>query len=244
MKKVAKVAKVETLSAPQGATLSTAHGKGEGKRRRLLVVDDQVMLLDVIERQFADDPDLELVGVAKESGEAISMAESLRPDVIMLDIDLGGEESGFDVLRELRSRRTEEKVERVVMVSMFDNPMYRNRAFELGADAYATKGVRFGTIRALLLGDDAYKPPEGDRGKFWRNAPEAAAAGSVPSLVSLSDRERAVVREILSGAYEKEVAGRLGISVSSVNTFLRRAMDKLGVATRAELLRLRHPLRH
>lgn len=206
-------------------------------RRRLLVVDDQVMLLDVIERQFDGDPELALAGVAKESSEAVSMAASLRPDVVMLDIDLGGEESGFDVLRSLRAEPPSGRPLRIVMVSMFDNPMYRNRAFELGADAYATKGVRFGTIRALLLDDRSYEPPEGDRGKFWRNSPEVAAGLAASPLQSLSERERSVVREVVGGAYEKEIADRLGISVSSVNTFLRRAMAKLGVATRAELLR-------
>ena len=237
------------------------------KRKRLIVVDDQVMLLDVIERQFADDPDLELVGVAKEAGEAVSMAETRSPDVIMLDIDLGGGESGFDVLRVLRGRNTvasgngkSEKAPstshvprspatavpapRVVMVSMFDNPMYRNRAFEFGADAYATKGIRFATLRALLLDDRSYEVPEADRGKFWRNAPEVVAGEASSPLLTLSERERAVMREILGGAYEKEVADRLGITVASVSTYLRRAMAKLGVSSRPELLRLRLTLYH
>ena len=246
------------------------------------------MLLDVLERQFAADAALELVGIAKEASEAISLAESLRPDIVMLDVDLGGSTSGFDVLRALRARNTVEsgkcKVEsekapstshfplstsreaaspstshvplststrgsaaaapRVVMVSMFDNSMYRNRAFELGADAYATKGIRFATLRALLLDDRSYAVPEADRGKFWRNAPEVVAGEASSPLLTLSERERAVVREILSGAYEKEVAVRLGISVATVSTYLRRAMDKLGVSSRAELLRLRLTLYH
>ena len=232
-----------TAKRPPSSAPSTG-AAGRAARKTLLVVDDQVVLLDVLGRQFEDDPAFYRVVTASSATDALEKAAELRPDIVMLDIDLGGAASGFDVLRAVRSDRPPSRggSPRVVMVSMFDNPMYRNRAFELGADAYATKGIRFDTLRALLLDDRDVPVPDEDRGKFWRNAAAVAAGEEASPLPSLSDRERAVVREILSGAYEKEVASRLGISVSSVNTFLRRAMAKLGVATRAELHRLRHPI--
>lgn len=212
---------------------------------RLFVLDDQVMLLDAIERILADDPAIELVGTASEATEAISAMTTLCPDAVMLDIDLGGELSGFDVLRVLKSPTANFGVParpRVVVTSMFDNPMYRNRAFELGADAYASKGLRFATVRALLLDDLDYKPPETDQGRFWRNSSEVLSGAIRSPLLTLSARERAVVRGVASGRLEKEIADSLGVSVSSVNTFLRRAMTKLKVQTRAELLRLRHAI--
>lgn len=203
-------------------------------KKRLLVVDDQVMLLDVLERQFADDPDLELVGLAKEAATVARLVRSLQPDILMLDVDLGGTVSGFDVLSAMRPL-----VPRIVMVSMFENAMYRNRAFALAADAYATKGVRFATLRALLLDDTSYAVPESDRGRFWRNSPEASPGELAARFPSLSERERAVVVAIAGGAMEKEIADRFGISVSATSTYLRRAMEKLGIKTRAELLHKR-----
>ena len=237
------------MNARQAADRSVRGGSGarrlsEGKRvpvrRRLLLVDDQTMLLDVLSRQFAQDPALELVGIASDAPSAVEKAAALRPDVVMLDIDLGGSASGFDVLKSMRQiMRPREGAarSRVVMGSMFDNLMYRNRAFELEADAYATKGVRFETLRSLLLDDRSFAVPAGDRGKFWRNDPAVAAGVAKSPLSSLSERERAVVGKIVGGAQEKEVSSLLGISVSSVGTYLRRAMGKLGVATRAELMR-------
>ena len=214
--------------------------KRQSKKRSLLVVDDQVMLLDVMERQFEGDPDIELAGSAAEASEALRFVRERKPDIVMLDVDLGGGDSGFDVLQALRALPGGGP--RVVMVSMFENPMYRNRAFNLGADAYVTKGVRFRTMRSVLLDDRAYEVPEGDRGKFWRNSPEAVAQPGSDPFQALSERESAIVREVVRGLSEKEIAADLGVTVSTVSTYLRRAMAKLGVATRAELLRLHHAL--
>lgn len=209
-------------------------------KKNLLIVDDQVMLLDVMERQFEGDPDIELAGSAAEASEALRFVREKRPDIVMLDVDLGGGDSGFDVLQALRALPGGGP--RIVMVSMFENPMYRNRAFNLGADAYVTKGVRFRTMRSVLLDDRSYEVPEGDRGKFWRNSPEAVARPGSDPFQSLSERENAIVREVVRGLSEKEIASDLGVTVSTVSTYLRRAMAKLGVSTRAELLRQRHAL--
>jgi len=214
--------------------------KKKPKKKKLLIVDDQVMMLDVMERQFEGDPDVELAGTAAEASEALRLAAEKKPDVVMLDIDLGGGDSGFDVLQALRAAPGGGP--RIVMASMFENTMYRNRAFNLGADAYVTKGVRFKTLRSVLLDDRDYVVPEGDKGKFWRNSPEAAARPGSDPFQSLSDRETAIVREVVRGLSEKEIAADLGVTVSTVSTYLRRAMAKLGVSTRAELLRQRHAL--
>ncbi len=206
-------------------------------RKRLLLVDDQMMLLDVMERQFQDDEAFEVVGVAASAPEAIRLAKELSPDVVMLDIDLGGGESGFDVLAALRA--IPGAGPRVVMASMFDNPLYRTRAFRLGADAYVTKGVRFQTLRALLLDDRAYEAPAADADKFWRNAEYMVSASGGGEYQALSERERAIVREIVAGLPEKAVAADLGISVAAVNTYRHRAMKKLGATSRSDLLSMR-----
>lgn len=208
-----------------------------GKRISVVLVDDQTMLLEALVRSFGGDPDIALAGTATDAASALEVIGEKRPDVVVLDVDLGAGGSGYEVLRALRAKSP---APRVVMVSMFENPIYRNRAFNLGADAYATKGVRFATLRALVLDDRSGAAPE-DAGKYWRPAPAASAGGARETLPALSDRERLVVRGIALGETEKSIGMEHGMSVSSVSTYLKRAMRKLGAATRADLLRLVSP---
>ena len=212
------------------------------RRKTLVLVDDQTMLLDVLAQSFAGDPDIELVGTAGDVDSALALVREKRPDLVALDMDLGGGGSGFEILRVLRSSSVSStsSAARVVMVSMFDNPLYRNRAFNLGADAYATKGVRFSTMRSLLLDDASAAAPE-DVGKYWRPPRGYAGGGGRDALPGLSERERLVVREIAGGATEKQIGIENGMAVSSVSTYLKRAMRKLGAATRSDLLRLFSP---
>ena len=198
------------------------------KRLRLLLVDDQLILLDVLRRRFQADNSFSVVAEARSATDALALAESENPDVVMLDVDLGHGESGFDVAASLRRASVHL---RIVMVSMFEHRMYRDRAFEVGADAYVTKGVRFETLRAVLLGRMESVCADEARCCWARPRGNQKSA-----CLTLTGRELDVVQALFAGMREKEAAERLSVSVSSVGTYLRRAMDKMGVATRAELL--------
>ncbi len=202
----------------------TGRGVSQGAALRVFLVDDHAMLLDVMRRQFEADIAFEVAGAAGNLSDAYAAIESCRPDVVLLDIELG-EESGLDAIGVLR--RINPGL-RVIMLSMFDQPICRDRAFELGADAYVTKGARFEALRALLLGEDA---DAGDMVRIWRRP----TGNMQSSRLTLTQRELQVVQKLAAGEREKEVAGDLDISVSSVSTYLSRAMLKTGMSTRAEL---------
>lgn len=198
-------------------------------RRSILLVDDQIILLDVLRRRLESDPRFDVVGEASSGSTAIELAAEVDPEIVMLDVDLGHGESGFDVAAKLRQSHSRS---RIVMVSMFEHPMYRDRAFEVGADAYATKGIRFEELCPVLLGDCRRAPACQER--YWLRPPD----GRRSAVLTLTRRELRVVQMLSAGMREKEAAEHLAISVSSVGTYLRRAMDKMGFSTRGELFQM------
>jgi len=96
---------------------------------RIVLVDDHVMFSDVLCRQFSEDPAFDVVATADTTAAALAAVSKQKPDVVLLDIELGGE-SGLDAIGKIRALHPGI---RIVMVSMFDHPVYRHRAFELGA---------------------------------------------------------------------------------------------------------------
>lgn len=188
---------------------------------RLMLVDDQTILLDTLRRVFDDDAGFKVVGVAADADTVCAQLDHASPDIVLLDVQLG-ETSGFDLIARLRMLRPDM---RIVMFSMYDHPMYAQRADELGADAYLTKGLGFELLRANLL--------------ELARIPARAADAATPAgpFGSLTPRELHVLRGTVLGHPVKEIASGLGIGLSSVGTYLQRARTKLGVETRAELLR-------
>lgn len=192
----------------------------------VVLVDDHALLLEAMRRQFDSDPAFKVVGIAESAAGLYELLARVRVDLILLDIQLG-EQSGLDLIADLRLRFNDI---RIVVISMFEQEIYRERAFALGAEAYVTKGAHFADLRALLLKGSVSASAAG---QIWVRSRMAKNVH-----LTLSSRELAVVGRLAQGAQVKEVADALGISLSSVGTYLRRAMDKLGVQTRAELFQL------
>lgn len=207
---------------------SAAKGCAKASRPlRVLLVDDHAMLLEAMRRQFEADPAFKVTALAESLDAMWAVLESRRVDVVLLDIQLG-RESGLDAIADIRDQWPKT---RVIMISMFEQTIYRDRAFELGADAYVTKGARFEDLRALLL-DERPIQADAEKDHIW---PRPRSAAGV--RLTLTPRELRVVKLLAEGYQVKEVADELGISLSSVGTYLRRAMDKAGLQSRAELFR-------
>ncbi len=180
---------------------------------RVAVVDDHPLVREgtaaIVER--ADD--MEITGVA-------GSLEELRPildtpvDVLLLDLRLG-QESGFDLLRDGTKR-----MPAVVVLTSYDYPQYADAALRLGAAGFVVKTAP----TAELL--DAIR----------RAAAGGLAFGVRPGNgVTLSSREREVLRLVVDGASNDEIGARLGISSRTVESHLRRLFERLAVASRTEL---------
>ena len=181
---------------------------------RVAVVDDHPLVREGTAALIDRQDDMEIAGVAASLEELRPILSSTTVDVLLLDLRLG-EESGFDLLR------SEQKpMPAVVVVTSYDYPQYADAALRLGAAGFVVKTAP----TAELL--DAIR----------RAATGGLAFGVRPGAgVSLSARERDVVRQVVDGASNDEIGGRLGISSRTVESHLRRLFERVGVASRTEL---------
>ncbi|MGH2445956.1 MAG: response regulator transcription factor [Candidatus Limnocylindria bacterium] len=181
---------------------------------RVAVVDDHPLVREGTASLIDRQEDMEIAGVAGSLDELRPILRDGTVEVLLLDLRLG-EESGFDLLRS-----EEGPMPAVVVVTSYDYPQYADAAMRLGAAGFVVKTAP----TAELL--DAIR----------RAASGGLAFGVRPGGgVSLSDREREVVRLVVDGASNDEIGTRLGISSRTVESHLRRLFERHGVASRTEL---------
>jgi two-component system, NarL family, response regulator NreC len=204
---------------------------------RVLIVDDHAVVRAGLRLLLSQQDDLEVVGEAADARQAIFEARALVPDVILLDVVMPGE-SGIEALPKLKAEAPQAKV---LVLSMQDDPRYVREAFAQGADGYVLKEAAdaevVAAIREVAAGGSYVHPTLGAR-MVAADAKERAAAAADP----LSEREREVLRLLALGHTNQEIAGQLYISVRTAETHRAHIMQKLGFATRAELVR--HALAH
>ena len=205
------------------------------KKIRLLIVDDHAVLRAGLRTLLNLQPDFEVVGEAAEGPEALEKVQRLQPDVVLMDISLPGME-GLEVTAELKKRHPNVKV---LILTMHEDQRYLYPALKAGASGYVVKRAAdtelIEAIRAAHRGDAFLHPSMAkvvvedyvDRSSKQQ---EAAEQG-------LSDREREVLRLIAEGRTYKEMANLLGVSVKTIETYRERIKEKLGLTTRAEMVR-------
>jgi DNA-binding NarL/FixJ family response regulator len=207
-------------------------------RIRVMLVDDHALVRAAVSQAIAA-PDIEMVGQAATAEEALRIAPELRPDVLLVDIDLPGMD-GVQLVRELSPRLPET---RIVMLTVSTSDRHLMDAVRHGAVGYLTKDV---TPEALLRAvRGAY---EGDLAMDQRLAAHlirrlVEKSRHIPTtadeadLSSLSDREEEVLRHLADGLTDREIAAALTISPRTVGTHVSSILHKLGVRNRAEAAR-------
>ena len=195
-----------------GALTEAAAGPG---RTRVAIVDDHPVLREGTAALLAAQPGLEIVGVAGSVEEAETLLATTAIDVVLLDIRLGTD-SG---LRLLSSAPADARPAIVVLTS-YDYPQYADAAMRLGASGFVLKTA---PITELI---DAIRIAAAG-GIAFRRRPVGA--------VRLSERELDVVRLVVEGRSNDEIAARLGIGAKTVESHLRRLFERLDVASRTEL---------
>ncbi len=199
---------------------------------RAVIVDDHAVVRTGIRLLLEREEDIEVVGEAGDARDAIFRARALKPDVILLDIVMPGQ-SGIEVLPSLLKEAPDAKV---LVLSMQDDPSYVREAFAAGASGYVLKEAAdeevVAAVREIAGGGRYVHPTLGAR-MVAADARERAAAEADP----LSDREREVLRLLALGHTNQEIAQMLYISVRTAETHRAHIMQKLGLSTRAELVR-------
>ena len=199
---------------------------------RVLVVDDHAVVRAGLRLLLDAQDDIETVGEAGDAREAIFEARSTKPDVVLMDVVLGGK-SGIEVTPELLHEQPET---RVLVLSMQDDPRYVREAFAAGAHGYVLKEAADAelvtAVREVARGGRYVHPALGAR-----MAAADAAAADAAEHDPLSDREREVLRLLALGHTNQEIAQMLYISVRTAETHRAHIMQKLRLETRAELVR-------
>ena len=193
----------------------------------ILVVDDHAIVRDGLARLLASDGD-HSVSQAVDGREALSLARSLRPDLIILDLNLPGL-GGLELLRRLVQIGSG----RILVLSMHAEPLYARRALEAGAAGYASKNV---APYELLT---AVRRVAGGRRYVEAEIAQALALGAgAETLDALSLRELEIMRLLAGGSSLAEIAAALGVGYKTVANTLTLIKSKLGVARTADLVRL------
>ena len=199
---------------------------------RVLVVDDHAVVRTGLRRVLDAEPDIETVGEAPNAERAVFEALESKPDVVLMDVVMPGN-SGIEGLPALLQALPEVKV---LMLSMQDDPHYVREAFEAGASGYVLKEAAdtdvVDAVRAVAAGESYVHPALGAR-LIAAESEERKRAESDP----LSEREREVLRLLALGHTNQEIAALLYISVRTAETHRAHIMQKLGLSSRAELVR-------
>lgn len=206
---------------------------------RVMLVDDHALVRSAV-RQALTAPDVEVVGEAATADDALLLAPELRPDVLLLDINLPGSD-GLRVLRELRPRLPETKI---VMLTVSTERRDLLDAIREGAAGFLTKDLApealLRTVRGIRRGDlpmSRAMAADVIRSLASRPAAPASAPGGDDVLGSLSAREGEVLRQLAAGLTDREIGEQLGISPRTVETHVGSILHKLNVRNRAEAAR-------
>jgi DNA-binding NarL/FixJ family response regulator len=191
---------------------------------KLLIVDDHPVVRDGLRGMFTGDDEFSVIGEAGNGAEAAVLAESLQPDVVLMDLRMPGTD-GVSAIRRMSERGVAAKV---LVLTTYDTDSDVLPAIEAGATGYLLKDTQqeelFRAVRAAARGEAVLSPSVATR-----------LLGQVraPAREPLSQRELEVLGMIARGATNREAAAKLFISEATVKSHLLHIYAKLGVKDRA-----------
>jgi DNA-binding NarL/FixJ family response regulator len=191
----------------------------------VLLVDDHALVRKGFRRMLEDDAAIAVIGEASEGEEAVRLALELKPKVVVMDCALPGI-SGIDATRRIRAKMPDATV---LMLSMHSEDTLVRQALEAGARGYILKNAL-----ELDLVNAIKRVAEGHLVLDPQIAKPAALKGERDS--GLTARELEVLRHIVAGKSNKEIAAELGLSANTVGVHRANIMDTLGIHKTAELV--------
>ncbi|MET7775279.1 response regulator transcription factor [Streptomyces mirabilis] len=204
---------------------------------RVVLADDQQLIRTALRMVIADIEDVEVVGEAADGEEAVTRAEELRPDVVVMDIRMPGVD-GIEATRRITTGAGES---RIVVLTTFDDDDYVYGALRAGASGFLVKDMAMddiiGAIRVVAAGDALIAPSVTRRLiQDFTSARSFEPARPRRDLTAITDREREVLTLVGTGLSNAEIAERLFISVATAKTYLTRLLSKLDARDRVQLV--------
>ncbi len=201
---------------------------------RMLIADDHIVLRSGLRLVIEAQPDMDVVGEADNGGQVLALAETLHPDLILLDLSMPGL-GGLETLPLLRKIVPES---RILILTMYDDEAYLRQALRDGAFGYVLKKAAdselIAAIHAVMRGE-VYVHPSMTQSLLQDFLPEKPTV-SVNPWDTLSDREREVLLLVARGYTSAKIAENLNLSSKTVETYRARGMEKLNLRSRAALV--------
>lgn len=201
----------------------------------ILIADDQELFREGLHTLLAIQPDLQVVGEACNGEEALRLAASLKPDVILMDLHM----PVLDGVAATRRMQSLQPASKVIVLTTFDDDVDVFEGLRAGAVGYLLKDVPSGklveAIRAVARGESFLQPSITSKviAEFARLSPYIAPTSQ--SLIEpLSEREREILRLLSQGASNKEISDRLVITTGTVKNHITNILAKLGVRDRTQ----------
>jgi two-component system, NarL family, response regulator DesR len=187
---------------------------------RIVIAEDQRMLLGALGSLLSLEDDMEVVGKASNGEEAVALAKELKPDVCVMDIEMPGK-TGLEAAEELKGLGC-----KVIILTTFARSGYFQRALKAGVSGYLLKDSPSeelaSSIRSVMGGRRVYAPELMDDVYSEENP--------------LTDREMEVLELVADGKNTKEIAGQLSITTGTVRNYISTILDKLQVTNRIEAI--------
>lgn len=216
---------------PEAQASLSGRGTGAGMIR-VLIADDHPLVRAGLKNVLREEADMSVVGEASNGRELLDLIRKEPTDVVLIDISMPGR-SGLDVLQEIKHDHPKLPV---LVFSMHPEDRYAIRALRIGAAGYLTKesppAELVKAIRKIVSGGKYVSPPLAEK-----LAIGLESASNRPLHENLSDREFQVMCMIATGKAVSEIAEELSLSISTVNTYRSRILDKMQMHTNAELTR-------
>lgn len=219
-----------TTHMSAGASAATDTTDTERTPIRILVADDHPVVRDGLVAVLSTQADFAVVGEAGGGEEVLRQVAALDPDVLLLDLEMP-EMDGVETLRRLREAKSGV---RVIVFTAFDTDDRILAAVRAGAQGYLLKGVPreevFQAVRVVHAGNSLLQPIVASR--LMRQVSEESAAP--PGLHMLTARERDVLRLLMRGLQNKEIAAELVVTERTVKFHVSSILTKLGAGNRTE----------
>jgi len=224
----------ETFEAQPTRIRRSQSNNGSSDRTRVFVIDDHPAIREALATTINSKVDMRMVGESGSAKQALRQIERNVPDVVIVDISLD-DAHGLDLVEELRSRFPSV---RIIVFSMYDESVYAERAIRAGASGYIMKSEPtenvVSAVQAVSDGEVYLSRRMSSRilSKVIRQ--QDYQLGSATE--KLTDREMTVFQKLGEGHSVREIAAQLDLSQKTIETYRRRAKEKLGFETVAELL--------
>lgn len=206
------------------------------KTTSVLIVEDHQMMREALVSILEKHPDIKVVGQAADGREGSIKAAKLKPDVVTLDVAMPNL-NGLDAARQIRRQSAST---RIIMLTAYEDDLYIQHALEAGVDGYVAKSSTAETlaraVRDVAQGMKAFSP------NVKKRLPQYEKNGKDHELnrrrtETLTEREIEVLQLIAEGNANKQTAGKLGISIKTVEKHRQAVMNKLHIHDTASLTR-------